>query len=59
MLEHLGANTLLHGVLKDTDIALVVSLDGFRDLAVGDVMGFSLEPDNLHFFNSETQQRVG
>ena len=59
MLEHLGANTLLHGVLKDTDITLVVSLDGFRDLAIGDLMSFSVEPDNLHFFDSETQQRVG
>lgn len=58
MLEHLGANTLLHGVLKDTDITLVVSLEGYRDPADGATMSFSVEPDNLHFFDPDTQQRV-
>ncbi|MCP4881848.1 MAG: sn-glycerol-3-phosphate import ATP-binding protein UgpC [Gammaproteobacteria bacterium] len=59
MLEHLGATTLVHGILEGTDIALVVSLEGFRDIDIGSILNVDVEPDSLHFFNPETQKRIG
>ncbi len=56
--EKLGANTLIHGVLEGTGADMVVSLDGIRDIAEGQVMGFSLPPGALHLFDAQSGKRI-
>ncbi len=58
VLEQLGANTLLHGNLSDTDTALTVSLDGVRQAGQGEEMRFSVAPQALHLFDRQTGRRL-
>ena len=58
LMEQLGANTLIHGVLEGTDQEMVVSLHGIRDIAEGKVMGFSIPQDALHLFDRRSGRRI-
>lgn len=58
MLEQLGANTLVHGVLHGSDTPMVASLPGVVSAAEGDVMTFAAPAGALHLFNSQTGVRV-
>ena len=41
MLEHLGANTLVHGVLEGTKTPIVVSIDGLQTLPTNAILCFA------------------
>ncbi|AVX03551.1 maltose/maltodextrin import ATP-binding protein MalK [Maritalea myrionectae] len=56
--EQLGANTLVHGVLKDGETGIVASIQGHWDYEPGSVLGFNVLPDNHHLFDKETQKRL-
>lgn len=58
MLEQLGANTLLHGVLEGTKTELVASLPGVVTATEGDVIGFAATSDVLHLFDPNTGARL-
>ncbi len=58
MREQLGANTLIHGVLKGTDTEMVVSLAGTHDISEGAEMRFSAAKKLLHFFDATTGKRL-
>ena len=58
LMEQLGANTLLHGVLKGTDAEMVVSLPGHVTATPGTEMKFGAASENLHFFAPDTQKRI-
>ncbi|MEX0280653.1 MAG: sn-glycerol-3-phosphate import ATP-binding protein UgpC [Arenibacterium sp.] len=58
LFEHLGANTLLHGVLKDTDTEIVASLPGHVTANPGSVMTFSADSNLLHLFDAESGLRL-
>lgn len=58
MLEHLGANTLVHGLLNGTKIQMTATLNGIRDIDLGTKLNFEMAPENIHLFDSKTQKRI-
>jgi len=57
--EPLGANTLLHGRLDGTKDAFTLSLPGVHHAITGETIRFSVDPANLHFFDTISGQRIG
>jgi len=58
LLEQLGANTLVHGVLQGTDTAVVASLNGVQTIESGTILGFEAPSHDLHLFNPENGKRI-
>jgi len=58
MLEQLGANTLVHGILQGTNSAFVASIDGIQTAETGSVLSFSTRKEALHLFDVETGKRL-
>ena len=57
--EPLGANTLLHGHLKNRDGDFTASLSGVHQLSdASQSMRLSVSPDNIHLFDKATGQRI-
>jgi len=56
LLERLGADTIVHGRLPD-GTAMVARTAGAAPLSLGEVARFSIDPGNLHLFDSETSHR--
>ena len=52
MIEHLGADTLLHGTFGRSDSILTVRLEGIRTINQGEVLPLKIEPQNIHVFDS-------
>ena len=59
MIEQLGANSLIHGVLENTNVEIVVSLPGHIIAEAGSKMSFSVKDENIHVFDSKSGKRVG
>jgi len=59
MVEQLGSNSLLHGILEDTDIEIVASLSGHVITKPGSIVSFSAKEANIHIFNPMTEKRLG
>ena len=59
MVEQLGSNSLLHGILEDTNIEIVASLSGHVTAKAGSIVSFSVKEPNIHVFNPETDKRLG
>ena len=59
MVEQLGSNSLLHGILEDTNIEIVASLSGHITAKAGSIVSFSAKETNIHVFNPETKKRLG
>ena len=59
MSEPLGANTLLHGRLAGMDnVIITVSLQGVHHVEdKSKAINFSVDPENIHLFDSDTGQR--
>jgi sn-glycerol 3-phosphate transport system ATP-binding protein len=58
MVEQLGANTLIHGLLEETDVEFVVSIPGHVNAVVGSVMAFSIKNGSTHIFHTDTGKRI-
>jgi sn-glycerol 3-phosphate transport system ATP-binding protein len=58
MVEQLGANSLIHGLLKETAVEFVVSIPGHVTAKVGSVMTFNIKKDSTHIFHTDTGQRI-
>ena len=59
MSEPLGANTLLHGHLTSTKVAITVSLPGVHTIGnSGETRRFSVEPAHIHLFDPASGQRL-
>ncbi len=58
VLEQLGTNTLVHGVLEGTGHEMVASLPGIHQIPEGAVLGFLIPPDKLHQFDASTGRRL-
>ena len=54
MVEQLGANSLIHGLLKETDVEFVVSIPGHVTAEVGSVIAFNVKKDSTHIFHTDT-----
>ncbi|SNZ06770.1 sn-glycerol-3-phosphate import ATP-binding protein UgpC [Cohaesibacter gelatinilyticus] len=58
VVEQLGADTIVHGTLLNTEEQISVRLDGIQKLDRGTSIGLSVDPANVHLFDPETTQRV-
>ena len=58
MVEQLGANTLLHGVLDGTNSEIVASVPGHVSAENGSVLRFSAGAENLHLFETSSGKRI-
>ena len=58
VIEHLGADTLIHGRLGDNDVDVTASLKGVHTYDVGAVLSLFVDPANLHLFDPETGNRL-
>ncbi len=58
VVEQLGADTLVHGNLGDTNVPMVLRLEGVQTLQAGGVVKLNIPQDALHVFDGETGQRV-
>ena len=56
--EPLGANTLLHGLLKTTGDEITVSQTGVRAIPPGATMRFSAEDSAIHIFDAAKRTRL-
>ena len=57
--EPLGANTLLHGRIGDTDIPITASLPGVWRMSGGsETLRFTIPPDKIHLFATDTGRRI-
>ena len=53
LLEQLGANTLIHGVLEGTDTQVIASMNGVQTVEAGTVLSFDTPADDLHLFGED------
>ncbi len=58
LVEHLGADTLVHGHFGEDRDNLTVRLQGVIDAGAGDVLPLKVTSDHLHLFDPETGQRL-
>lgn len=58
MVEQLGANTLVHGVLEGSETDVVASVPGHVTTDAGTVMSFAAAAEDLHLFDATTGKRI-
>ncbi|GLQ06098.1 sn-glycerol-3-phosphate import ATP-binding protein UgpC [Sneathiella chinensis] len=58
LVEHLGADTLIHGHFGDDRADLTVRLSGTHLVAAGDVLPIRITADHMHLFNPNTEKRL-
>jgi len=58
MIEHLGADTLVHGHFGFDKTNLTVRVDGTYMLSAGEKMPLKVAEDHFHFFDYETDKRI-
>ena len=58
MVEHLGADTLVHGVLDESDAGITLRLAGISRIKPGDALTLAIDPGNVHVFDHDTGLRL-
>ena len=58
MVEHLGADTLVHGTLGEAGIDITLRLVGICQMTVGDVLALTIDPRNVHVFDHDSGKRL-
>ncbi len=58
MVEHLGADTFVHGHFGAARTGLTVRLGGVGNMKPGDVVPLSVDPRHLHMFDPESGARL-
>jgi sn-glycerol 3-phosphate transport system ATP-binding protein len=58
LVEHLGADTLVHGTFGTSRSEVTVRLTGTRTMDPGEVLALSIEPRNVHVFGGDTGTRL-
>ena len=58
LVEHLGADTLAHGVLGENGDDITLRLAGISRIAVGDSLALTIEPGNVHVFDHDSGKRL-
>jgi len=59
VVEHLGADTLVHGTFGNGSSDLIVRLKGVRNIGKGEVLPVTIGPKDIHVFHAETGKRLG
>ncbi len=58
LVEHLGADTLLHGHFGNDKTDLTLRQSGTHMAKAGDVLPITITRDHIHLFDSETERRI-
>jgi len=59
MIEQLGSNTLIHGVLAGTSTPVVVSLQGVHsETSIGAHLRVDIPTDSIHLFDADSGKRI-
>ncbi len=58
VVEHLGADTLVHGAFGGGDSDLTVRLKGVRNIRQGEVLPLVIDAQNVHIFDIDTGIRL-
>ncbi|CAD7843005.1 MAG: Glycerol-3-phosphate ABC transporter, ATP-binding protein UgpC (TC 3.A.1.1.3) [Olavius algarvensis Gamma 3 endosymbiont] len=59
LVEHLGADTLVHGHFGQNQTDMTIRLAGIQDFQIDQALALHIEPDKIHLFDSHTEQRLG
>ncbi len=58
LVEHLGADTLIHGHFGDDQKDLTVRVSGIETVKAGDILPVSITKDHTHLFDPSTEKRI-
>lgn len=59
LIEHMGADSFIHAVVDDApQLRVVIRADAHTKLQRGEIISLSINPDHIHLFHPETQQRL-
>ena len=58
LVEHLGADTLVHGHFGEDQTDMTIRLAGIQNFNTGEVLPLHIEPDKIHLFDPETEKRL-
>lgn len=58
VVEHLGADTLVHGTFGSGDSDLTVRLKGIQTIGQGEILPLTIDPKNIHVFDGDTGKRL-
>jgi len=58
LVEHLGADTLVHGHFGTDQTAMTVRLGGIQTIKAGEQLPVEIIPKKLHLFDPETEKRL-
>ena len=58
LVEHLGAESLIHATLQGTQTPITLRHTGLHHYAIGDHIRATIAANDMHFFNLENQQRL-
>ncbi len=58
VVEHLGADTLVHGTIGSDGPELTLRLDGVQIIEKGRTLSLSVAPENIHLFDPDTDARL-
>ena len=58
LIEHLGADTLVHGHFGTDHTDMTIRLAGTRIVEPGDLLPIRVSPDKIHLFDPETEKRL-
>ncbi len=58
LVEHLGADTLIHGHFGDDQTDLTVRVSGIETVKAGDILPVSITKDHTHLFDPSTEKRI-
>jgi len=56
--EHLGADSLVHGHFGETGTELIIRLKGVQVFEANTILPLSIEASNIHIFDPETGKRL-
>lgn len=59
LVEHLGADTLVHGHFGADETDMTIRLGGYHDIDDGQSLSLHVEPEKIHLFDPETEKRLG
>ena len=58
MIEHLGADTLVHGTIGNSAVNVTVSIKGIQQIAKGEVLALQIASKDIHLFDQSTGRRL-
>ncbi len=58
LVEHLGADTLVHGFFGQQQTDMTIRLAGIRHFKVGEQLAINVEADKIHLFDPQTEKRL-